>query len=71
MSIFSAGSIIVPAGIQDQDNWVELLNAAQNEFGIEITPITSGLTSKGADLGSRSLAVVKAPKVLLVGGRGD
>ena len=67
---FSAGSIIVPAGIQDQDNWVELLNAAQNEFGIEITPITSGLTSKGADLGSRSLAVVKAPKVLLVGGRG-
>ncbi|MCQ8879824.1 M14 family metallopeptidase [Pseudoalteromonas shioyasakiensis] len=67
---FAAGSIIVPAGIQEQENWVELLSAAQSEFGIEVTPITSGLTAKGADLGSRSLAVVKAPKVLLVGGQG-
>ncbi|MFP3830803.1 hypothetical protein, partial [Pseudomonas sp. SIMBA_021] len=30
----------------------------------------TGLTSKGADLGSRSMAVVKAPKVLLIGGQG-
>ncbi|MBB1410978.1 M14 metallopeptidase family protein [Pseudoalteromonas sp. SG44-17] len=67
---FAAGSIIIPAGIQKNPQWVSLLNSAQNEFGIAITPITSGLTAKGVDLGSRTLAVVKAPKVLLVGGQG-
>ncbi|MBQ4834331.1 peptidase M14 [Pseudoalteromonas sp. MMG010] len=67
---FAAGSIIVAAGLQDKNNWVTLLNNAQNEFGIAITPITTGLTSQGADLGSRTMAVVKAPKVLLIGGSG-
>lgn len=67
---FAAGSIIVPAGIQTNDDWVKILNQAQTEFGIAITPITTGLTAKGADLGSRSLAVLKEPKVLLVGGEG-
>ncbi|HCV03460.1 MAG TPA: peptidase M14, partial [Pseudoalteromonas sp.] len=68
---FEPGSILVPAGLQTDSNWVSYLNQAQNEFGIEITPISSGLTVKGADLGSRSMAVVKAPKVLLVGGEGS
>ena len=67
---FEPGSILVPAGLQTDSNWVSYLNQAQNEFGIEITPISSGLTVKGADLGSRAMAVVKAPKVLLVGGQG-
>ena len=67
---FEPGSIIIPAGLQTQQNWISLLNSAQSEFGIAIKPITTGLTSKGADLGSRSMAVVKAPKVLLIGGQG-
>lgn len=67
---FDAGSIIIPAGLQTETNWVEKLNQAQTQFGIEIKPITTGLTSKGVDLGSRSMAVVSAPKVLLVGGKG-
>ncbi|GAB0111092.1 M14 family zinc carboxypeptidase [Pseudoalteromonas distincta] len=67
---FDAGSIIVPAGLQTNSDWVGILNKAQNEFGIAIKPINSGLTSKGADLGSRTMAVVSEPKVLLVGGKG-
>ncbi|KKM96375.1 hypothetical protein LCGC14_1178800, partial [marine sediment metagenome] len=67
---FKPGSIIIPAGLQTNTDWITLLNKAQNEFGIAIKPITSGLTSKGADLGSRSMAVVSAPKVLLIGGLG-
>ncbi len=67
---FAAGSIIIPAGLQTNSNWLAQLNQAQNEFGIAIRPITSGLTSKGADLGSRTMAVVTAPKVLLLGGKG-
>ena len=67
---FDAGSIIVPAGLQTNNDWVGILNKAQNEFGIAIKPINSGLTSKGADLGSRTMAVVSEPKVLLVGGKG-
>jgi hypothetical protein len=67
---FNAGSIIIPAGLQTNTDWVKQLNKAQNEFGIAIKPITSGLTSKGADLGSRTMAVVTQPKVLLIGGQG-
>jgi hypothetical protein len=67
---FEPGSIIVAAGLQTRSDWVELLDAAQNEFGIAIKPITSGLTREGADLGSRTMAVVSAPKVLLIGGQG-
>ncbi|MCQ8891378.1 M14 family metallopeptidase [Pseudoalteromonas carrageenovora] len=67
---FDSGSIIVPAGLQTNKDWVSLLNNAQNEFGIAIKPITSGLTSEGADLGSRTMAVVNEPKVLLIGGKG-
>jgi len=67
---FAAGSIIIPAGLQTNSDWITQLNQAQNEFGIAIKPITSGLTSKGADLGSRSMAVLSAPKVLLLGGKG-
>ena len=66
---FAAGSIIIPAGLQTNSDWIAQLNQAQNEFGIAIKPITSGLTSKGADLGSRSMAVLSAPKVLLLGGK--
>lgn len=67
---FEPGSIIIPAGLQTNIDWVAQLSKAQSEFGIAIKPITSGLTSKGADLGSRSMAVVSAPKVLLIGGQG-
>ncbi|WP_338364019.1 M14 metallopeptidase family protein [uncultured Pseudoalteromonas sp.] len=67
---FAPGSIIVPAGLQTTPDWVAILNDAQTQFGIAIKPITTGLTSEGADLGSRTMAVLNEPKVLLVGGKG-
>ena len=67
---FKAGSIIIPTGLQKNPQLLAILNQAQDEFGIVITPITTGLTSKGVDLGSRSMAVVNEPRVLLIGGQG-
>ncbi|WP_151173547.1 M14 metallopeptidase family protein [Pseudoalteromonas ruthenica] len=66
---FAAGSIVIPAGIQQHEHWLEILNEAQQRFAIPIVALDSGLTSKGVDLGSRQLAPVHLPKVLLVGGK--
>ncbi|WP_462157038.1 M14 metallopeptidase family protein [Pseudoalteromonas sp. GB56] len=62
------GTIVIPAGIQKRDDWLAVLNATSADFAIDVFGITSGLTSKGVDLGSRQLAPVTLPKVLLVGG---
>eukprot|EP00487_Bulimina_marginata_P012363 TRINITY_DN8584_c0_g1_i1.p1 TRINITY_DN8584_c0_g1~~TRINITY_DN8584_c0_g1_i1.p1 ORF type:complete len:131 (+),score=29.61 TRINITY_DN8584_c0_g1_i1:175-567(+) len=66
----SAGSIILPTGLQTVDNFTEILAQAQTEFNIPIIGIQSGLTPSGVDLGSRKLAPVTLPKVLLIGGKG-
>ncbi|MEO2267756.1 M14 metallopeptidase family protein [Pseudoalteromonas sp. YIC-656] len=62
------GTIVIPAGIQKRDDWLAVLNSVSAEFAIDVFGINSGLTSKGVDLGSRQLAPVTLPKVLLVGG---
>ncbi|SFD21770.1 M14 metallopeptidase family protein [Pseudoalteromonas denitrificans] len=67
---FSSGTIILPAGLQTIDNWINIVDEIRTEFAIPILGITSGLTSKGIDLGSRQLAPVSLPKVLLIGGEG-
>jgi len=66
----AAGSIILPAGLQTVDNFTEILSQVQTEFNIPIIGIQSGLTPSGIDLGSRKLAPVTLPKVLLIGGKG-
>ncbi|WP_105166898.1 M14 metallopeptidase family protein [Pseudoalteromonas sp. T1lg23B] len=67
---FKAGSIVIPAGLQRNEKWLEILNQAQSKFNVGISSIQSGLTSDGIDLGSRFMRPVKSPKVLLVGGEG-
>ncbi|MEW6984297.1 M14 family zinc carboxypeptidase [Colwelliaceae bacterium 6471] len=67
---FSAGSIVIPAGIQTNVNWRNILATASNENHISITSLTSGYTAQGIDIGSGSLKLLKEPKVLLVGGKG-
>ncbi len=67
---FGPGSIVIPAGVPQPSGWLELMQSASDETGIEISTIKSGLTQKGIDIGSRSMTVLKAPKVLIVGGRG-
>ncbi len=66
---FEPGTLVINRGLQKNDNWLAILNQAQREIGLSIDVIKSGLTSRGIDLGSRSMEPVKMPKVLLVGGR--
>jgi len=67
---FTAGSIIIPAGIQSVKNWQEILRKASNNDHINVFSLHSGLTIKGIDLGSRSFVDLKPNKILLVGGKG-
>lgn len=67
---FSAGTIVIPTGIQQLDNWFEILTAEQKATPIKLIPLTSGLTPGGIDLGSPSLKPLTPIKVLLLGGHG-
>ncbi|WP_233079590.1 M14 family zinc carboxypeptidase [Rheinheimera soli] len=65
---FNAGAIVIAAGLQQHNNWFELLGKAQQQVGLSITALTSGLTAKGQDLGSNGFVPVTKPNVLLVAG---
>jgi len=67
---FASGTILIPAGIQETNNWRETLAELANKTNIELVPLNSGLTSQGIDLGSNSFKTLKQPKVLLLGGNG-
>ncbi len=68
---FSAGAITVPAADNDLISVIDLLQAFENVNGmIPIQNISSGFTVDGIDMGSPSILPLKAPSVLLVGGKG-
>ena len=67
---FDKGTIIVPAGIQQLENWRSILVDFAEDSQMPILALDTGLTTKGIDLGSRSFSPVSAPKVLMVGGKG-
>lgn len=69
---FSAGSIIIPVGIQDANNKAkiaQLIGKATQE-GIAISPVGTGLTPRGIDIGSGQFRIVKKPSVMLLAGDG-
>ena len=67
---FDKGTIIIPAGNQNVDNWRNISSdfAANNQ--IPLIALDTGLTVKGIDLGSSSFRPISTPKVLMVGGKG-
>lgn len=67
---FSAGTIIIPTAIQLTNNWQKILVELSNQNSLELVSLTTGLTSKGIDLGSSAFKSLTPPKVLLVGGVG-
>lgn len=67
---FNPGTIIVPAGIQELANWRSTLVGFANQSQITLNALSTGLTTKGIDIGSSSFRPISAPKVLLVGGKG-
>ncbi|WP_019029287.1 M14 family zinc carboxypeptidase [Colwellia piezophila] len=67
---FAAGSIVIPAGIQQSKNWQANLQSASNDVGIIVHHINTGLTIKGVDIGSSSFKLINQAKTLLLGGAG-
>lgn len=66
---FAAGTMLIPAGLQ-QGDWFAALGQAQQQFALSLTAIQSGLTPMGQDLGSQQLVPVALPRVLLMAGPG-
>ncbi|MCF6438391.1 M14 family metallopeptidase [Pseudoalteromonas luteoviolacea] len=67
---FDAGSVVIPTGLQTVQNWRNTVYTLADSLGIQLFSIRTGLTAQGIDLGSRFMAPLKQPKVLLVGGKG-
>jgi len=67
---FTAGTVVVTKAYQQQD-WAEVqqqLAAITAETGVTVHAISSGLTPRGMDLGSRNLAPVKPIQVMMLVG---
>lgn len=67
---FTPGSIIIPTGLAQPENLLDLLTEQARLLNIPVYALASGLTPKGSDIGSRSMKPILAPKVLIVGGEG-
>ncbi|UEG53041.1 zinc carboxypeptidase [Mucilaginibacter daejeonensis] len=67
---FAAGSLIITrAGNKQADMERELTDAA-SKYQRKLTPLTTGFSDKGADLGSSAVGFLAKPKVMLVSGEG-
>ncbi|MEE2002221.1 M14 family zinc carboxypeptidase [Alkalimonas sp. MEB108] len=67
---FVAGSVLIPAGLQQEPDWFARLQAAQQRFALPVFAIQTGLTPAGSDLGSFRFVPVQLPQVLLIAGPG-
>ncbi|WP_423188086.1 M14 family zinc carboxypeptidase [Alishewanella sp. d11] len=67
---FKAGAMVIPAGLQQHPDWFFRLQKIQERFNLPIYTLTTGLTSRGSDLGSNNFTPVSLPQVLLVAGPG-
>ena len=67
---FDRGAIFLPVEPQKERSVAELLATLAREDRVEFHALTTGAAVRGVDLGSPSLRVLKAPKVLLATGNG-
>ena len=67
---FAKGSIVILAGLQSNENWQKVLAQLSLKSQVEVMAVSSGLSSKGIDLGSGSLRAITPVNVLLLGGEG-
>lgn len=67
---FKAGAMVVPAGLQQHPDWFFRLQKIQERFNLPVYTLTTGLTSRGSDLGSHNFTPVQLPEVLLIAGPG-
>ena len=67
---FDKGTIIIPAGNQNVDNWRNISSDFATNNQIPLIALDTGLTVKGIDLGSSAFRPISTPKVLMIGGKG-
>jgi hypothetical protein len=67
---YARGSIIIPAGIQVQKNWRDIVKQSSQKIDIPLDSLHTGLTVKGIDIGSGSFQLLEPVKLLMVGGKG-
>ncbi len=68
---FGYGTILVPLGIQDNQEQVhQLIEQAAKDENLTIYNISSGLAATGVDLGSNSFANLRKPEVMMISGPG-
>ena len=69
---FGYGSIVLPVKIQNRSEAeiFQLLNDAIKGTGVDVYSTGSSLSVGGVDLGSNSMANIRAPRVMMFGGNG-
>ncbi|MBX2964215.1 MAG: zinc carboxypeptidase [Cyclobacteriaceae bacterium] len=69
---FSAGSILIPLGIQEKPvELIEyLIKEITTEDGVDVYAFTTGLDYKGLSLGSNNFATLREPKIAMLVGDG-
>jgi hypothetical protein len=69
---FSKGSVVIPLNIQKNEGLTidSILEEIANKNGLEVIPLSSGLSDQGPDLGSPSLELLDLPTTLLMTGEG-
>ncbi|ALT00079.1 M14 metallopeptidase family protein [Lacimicrobium alkaliphilum] len=68
---FEPGAVVLPAALKQPQNWRDRLQQHAQQQGIKLWSVTSGLTPEGNDLGSRTMALLDAPSVLMIAGAGS
>lgn len=68
---FEPGTLIITKkGNENIQNFNEIIKSSAAEFGVNIESTTSGMVSKGSDLGSGNVSFLKAPKAAFLIGEG-
>ena len=69
---FSAGTLIINRGDNRKlsANFDRVILATANEMEHQLTPVMTGFATKGRDLGSDKMKLLKNPMVMILGGKG-
>ncbi|KXK17045.1 MAG: zinc carboxypeptidase [Saprospiraceae bacterium] len=68
---FDRGTLLIlDSGSNRDKNIREVMDSVVNKFDIAIKPISRGMVDTGNDMGSESIRVINAPKVILLSGEG-
>jgi len=67
---FAPGTLIIPKGLNTTSDWQAIVAAHAKAYNIPLFAIKTGLTTQGADLGSRDMTPIDSVKLALIGGAG-